>query len=189
MEREALMQPFVKVFAAPGIDSHTDEQGVFNSGAGFDPKAPTLKTPPYDWYNEAPTQHYETENFVGNFAATKAPDVKSLAIRKRGISPWEGFFPGKRQSVIYQHPGGIADMNPGADSRIAGGPGSASSFCRLHGVRDNRGMKLPVLPQEVSRGGKAPIPTGGGGHEPLAAPMKPKIAGWPTIFSFRAKGA
>lgn len=180
-------KPFVKVFAAPGIDSHPDEQGVFNSGAGFDPQAPTAKTQPWDWYNEAPTQHYETENFVGNFGATKAPDASKLKIRKRGLSPWGGFGPGMRASLTYQHPGGIADMNPGADRLIAGGPGAASSFCRLHGVRDNRGMKLPVLPQEVNRGGLAPVPSGGGGHDPLAAPLRPKIPGWPTIFAFRSK--
>lgn len=179
--------PFVKVFGSPGIDSHTDEVGLFNSGAGLSPHTGTAKASPWDWWNEAPTQHYETENLIGNFSATKAPNAKSIAVRKRGLSPWEGFFPGKRASVIYQHPGGIADMNPGADSRIAGGPGAASSFCRMHGVRDNRGMKLPVLPQEITRGGLAPMPTGGGGHDSLSAPLKPKVPGWPTIFSFRPK--
>lgn len=177
-------QPFVKVFAAPGIDSQTGEFGVLASGAGHRPDAPTFKASPYDWYNEAPTQHYETENLVGNFPATKAPPANSMAIRRRGFTPWGGFFPGKRAAVSHQHPGGIADMNPGASSQIAGGPGAASSFCRLHGVRDNRGMKLPVLPQEVTRGGLANIPTGGGSHDPLVAPMKPRIPGWPTIFAF-----
>jgi len=177
--------PFVKVFAAPGIDSHTSETGVFNSGAGFDPNAPTLKTPPWDWTNEAPTQSYGTENLVGNFGATKAPDAQSLKVRRRGLAPFGGFFPGKRASLAYQHPGGIADMNPGASSRIAGGPGAASSFCRLSNPSKDRGLKLPVLPNQVAPGLPAPIPTGGGSHEPLAAPLMPRVPGWPTIFSFR----
>jgi hypothetical protein len=180
-------EPFVKVFAAPGIDSHPSEQGLFNSGAGFDPTATTLKAAPYDWLNEAPTQSYQTENFIGNFTATKAPDAQSLSIRKRGVSPWGGFFPGKRASLIYQHPGGIADMNPGASARVAGGKGSASSLVRTHGVRNNRGMKLPVLPQEVTRGGSAPMPSGGGSHEPLTAPILSKVPGWPSIFKMSAK--
>jgi hypothetical protein len=176
--------PFVKVFAAPGIDSHISEQGVFNSGAGLDPHAPTTKTPPYDWSNESPSQGYETEHLVGNFGATKAPTAKSIAVRRRGFSPFGGFFPGKNISLSYQHPGGIADINPGASSLIAGGPSSASSLVRLNGGKINRGMKLPILPQQIVRGGVAGMPSGGGSHEPLVAPLMPKVAGWPTIFSF-----
>jgi hypothetical protein len=180
-------EPFVKVFAAPGIDSHPSEQGVFNSGAGFDPTATTSKTPPYDWGNEAPSQNYETENLVGGFDATKAPTAHALGVRRRGVSPWGGHFPGKQAAMTFQHPGGIADMNPGASARIAGGPGQASSMVRLHGVRSNRGMKLPVLPQEVTRGGSLPIPVGGGSHDPLVAPLMPKVPGWPSIFNIVVK--
>lgn len=175
-------EPFVKVYAAPGIDSHPQEFGVYNSGAGRAPETTTLKTPPYDWFNEAPSQGYHTENLIGNFDATKAPHANQMAVRKRGVSPWGGFFPGKRIALAYQHPGGIADMNPGASSRISGGPGAASSLVRTHGVRNNRGMKLPVLPPSVTRGGSAPVPSGGGSHEPLTAPILPKIPGWPSIF-------
>ncbi|SRR6266849_207228 len=176
---------FVKVFAAPGIDSHPTEQGVFNSGAGFDPVAPTLKTPPYDWLNEAPSQGYETENLIGNFGATKAKTIKNIAIRRRGISPWGGFFHGGRQALAMQHPGGITDHNAGCSSIIAGGPGAASTFARIHGGRSQRGMKLPILPQEVKRGGAQAFPLGGGSHEPLVAPLTPKVPGFVSIFQFR----
>jgi hypothetical protein len=179
--------PFVKVFAAPGIDSHPSEVGVFASGAGREPETSTFKSAPYDWFNEAPSQGYHTENLIGGFDATKAPPATSMSIRKRGVSPWGGFFPGKRAALIYQHPGGIADMNPGASSRIAGGPGQASSLVRTHGVRNNRGMKLPVLPATVTRGGSAPVPSGGGSHEPLTAPILPKVPGWPSIFKVSMK--
>lgn len=180
-------EPFVKVFAAPGIDSHPQEFGVYNSGAGRAPETTTLKTPPYDWFNEAPSQNYQTENFIGNFGATKAQPANQIAIRKRGVSPWGGFFPGKRAALTFQHPGGIADMNPGASARIAGGPGGASSMVRTHGVRNNRGMKLPVLPPSITRGGSAPVPSGGGSHEPLTAPILPKVPGWPSIFKVTAQ--
>jgi hypothetical protein len=172
--------PFVKVFAAPGIDSHPDEVGVYASGAGRD--AGSFKVAPYDWLNESPEQGYATGNLIADNMATKAKPINSISIRRRGVSPWGGFFPGKQASIIYQHPGGIADMNPGASSTIAGGPGAASSFVRLHGVRGNRGMKLPTLPQEVTRGGNQPFPAGGGSHEPLTAPLIPKVPGWPSIF-------
>lgn len=177
------MQPFVKVFAAPGIDSHPAEVGVFNSGAAFDPGAPTLKTPPYDWGNEAPSQDLDTEHLVGGYVATKAPVAASLKIRRRGLSPWGGAY----LSVHgQQHPGGITDLNPGSGSVIAGGVGQASSFCRINAknAANNRRMKLPVLPQTAVRAGVSAFPTGGGSHEPLVAPMMPKVPGWPTIFGF-----
>lgn len=180
------MQPFVKMFAAPGIDSSTSEQGLFNSGAGLDPNAPTMKTAPFDWGNETASQGYQAEHLVGNYGATKAPDATSMKIRKRGLSPFGGFFPGKRQSIAYQHPGGIADMNPGANSMIAGGTNRGVVFCRVNsaGASPTRRMKLPTLPQKVTRGGVSKFPTGGGSHEPLVAPMQPQIQGWPTIFKF-----
>jgi hypothetical protein len=179
--------PFVKVFAAPGIDSHPDEVGVYASGAGRD--AGAFKVAPYDWLNESPEQGYATGQLISGYEATKAPPINSISIRRRGISPWGGFFPGKKSAIIYQHPGGIADMNPGASSTIAGGPGAASSMCRISGVRNNRGMKLPVLPQEVTRGGNQPFPAGGGSHEPLTAPMIPKVPGWPSIFKVSVQSA
>lgn len=185
--------PFVKVFAAPGIDSHTDEQGVFNSGAGFDPKAPTLKTPPYDWLNEAPEQGYAAGHLIGigSNDATKSKPAHALSVRRRGISPWGGFFHGGRQALAFQHPGGITDHNAGASSLIAGGPGSASSLVRISGGRNDRAMKLPVLPQQSKRGGLIAMPAGGGSHDPLVAPFLPNVPGWPSIFMFRnaPKGA
>jgi hypothetical protein len=177
---------FVKVFAAPGIDSTTHEQGVFNSGAGFDPNAPTLKTPPYDWNKENPALGYGTGRLVGNYPETTAPDATSLKVRKRGLSPFGGPFSGTGSILSHQHPGGIADMNPGAGSLIAGGRGQASSFCRVNGkyADVNRRLKLPVLPVPAPRGGVTSFPSGGGSHEPLTAPLQPQISGWPTIFKF-----
>jgi hypothetical protein len=184
---------FVKVFAAPGIDSAPEEFGVRSSGAAFDPGTAPPQTSPYDWLNESPSQSYQTEEFIAGYPATRAKPANQIAVRKRGVSPWGGFFPGKRAALARQHPGGIADMDPGASSHIAGGKGAASSMVRLHGVRNNRGMKLPVLPQEVTRGGLAPVPSGGGSHEPLTAPMIPKVPGWPSIFKIvpmhEAKGS
>jgi hypothetical protein len=46
-------------------------------------------------------------------------------------------------------------------------------------------MKLPVLPVETKRGGLAPMPQGGGSHEPLTAPLKSNVPGFPSIFMFR----
>ena len=183
------MQPFVKVYATPGIDSHPNEQGVFNSGAAFDPTAQTLKTPPYDWGNEAPEQGYETGELIGigSSGATKTKPANALSIRRRGISPWGGFFHGGRQALAMQHPGGIVDHNAGASALIAGGPGSASSMVRISGGRSTRGMKLPVLPQQTKRGSAAAMPTGGGSHDPLVAPLSPNVPGWPSIFMFRNK--
>jgi hypothetical protein len=182
-----MAQPFVKVFAAPGIDSDPRETGVFNSGAAFDPNAQTLKTPPYDWLNEAPEQGYETGQLVGNGSngATKGKPANSISVRRRGISPWGGFFHGGRNALAMQHPGGIVDTNTGASSLIAGGPGQASTFARVHGGRSNRGMKLPVLPQETKRGGQIAFPAGGGSHEPLVSPLQPNVPGFVSIFMFR----
>lgn len=179
--------PFVKVFGAPGIDSHPSEVGVYNSGAGLHPNTETYKTAPYDWLNESPEQGYEHGEFIGSGSqgVTKTKQANSLQIRKRGISPWGGFFHGGRASLAMQHPGGIVDTNTGASSMIAGGAGQASSFVRLHGGRDDRGMKLPVLPQETKRSGIAPFPAGGGTHDPLAAPLQSKVPGFPSIFMFR----
>jgi hypothetical protein len=184
-------QPFVKVYAAPGIDSDTYEYGVFNSGAAFDPQAPTYKTPPYDWLNEAPEQGYKPGKLIGDGdkGATISKPANQMSIRKRGVSPWGGFYPGQAEALAFQHPGGIADMNPGASRLIAGGVGQASSMVRVHGVRNNRGMKLPVLPQEVTRGGIAPLPSGGGSHEPLTAPLLSKVPTWPSIFKVTIKAA
>lgn len=179
-----------KLFAAPGIDSGVEEYGVFASGAGRAPHTATTKASPTDWGNEAPTQSYETENFVSGYPETKAPSANSLQVRRRGKAPFGGFFAGARASLAYQHPGGITDHNAGADHLIAGGPGAASTFCRVNVLprKKGQGMKLPVLPTQVVRGGLAGIPSGGGGHEPLAAPLQPKISGWKGIFSFRNPG-
>lgn len=181
---------FVKVFASPGVDSHPNEQGVFTSGAAFDPGAPTLKTPPYDWFNEAPEQGYAIGHLVGPGLdpgrATAAPQANHLGVRKRGVSPWGGFMSeGGRSSLSMQHVGGNVDHNAGASSLIAGGPGSASSLVRINRGGPSRGMKLPLLPQAVKRGGMTQFPAGGGSHDNLAAPLKPMVPGFVSIFQFR----
>lgn len=177
---------FVKTYASPGIDSGPAEFGIFVSGAAQHPITRTFKVNPWDWFNESASQGYSTEKLVGGFSATQAPTVDTLKIRRRGVSPFGGMFMQHPHSL--QHPGGIADLNPGADYRIAGGKGQASSMVRVSAPTDampNRGMKLPTLPRGASRGGVANIPTGGTFDSSPAVPLMPKIAGWPTIFSFR----
>lgn len=191
--------PFIKVFAAPGVDSSVNETGIFNSGAGLHPATQTLKTPPYDWLNEAPEQGYASGFLIGNGAgksATKSKPAHALSVRKRGVSPWGGFFAGGRAALAMQHPGGIVDTNTGASSMIAGGAGQASTFVRVQQVGDRngrktRGMKLPVLPTQTKRGGVSPFPAGGGSHDAMAAPLQPNVPGFPSIFMFRnqPKGA
>ncbi len=178
-----------KMFAAPGIDSHPLDVGIFNSGAGRAPDTETAKAAPTDWSNESPTQNRTAGRLVGNFEATAASGANSMAIRRRGLAPFGGFFAG-RNSLAVQHPGGIVDHNAGADHLIAGGPGAASTFCRVNITQQkhNRGAKLPIMPRMLQRGTVAQIPAGGGQYEPLVAPLQPKISGWPTIFSF-TKGA
>lgn len=181
-----------KVFAAPGIDSPASEFGVFNSGAGRAPNTETGKVEPYDWRNDNPTLDSDDNRMVGNFGATASGGANRLAIRRRGLAPFGGFVSGgNRHLVAMQHSGGIVDHNAGADHFIAGGPGAASTFCRVNIVspKTNRGAKLPVLPPMPSRGGVQAIPGGGGSHEPLTAPLQPKISGWPTIFNFSDKKA
>jgi hypothetical protein len=180
-----------KLFAAPGIDSGVDEYGINNSGAGRHPDAKTTKAAPTDWSNESPVQNHATGRLVGNYSATQAPNAKSMAIRRRGLAPFGGFFPGKRSGLSMQHPGGIVDHNAGADHLIAGGTGQASSMCRVNviGRKSDAGMKLPVMPSTITRGGISAIPSGGGSHEPLTAPLQPKVSGWASIFAFRKAGA
>jgi hypothetical protein len=183
--------PIVKMYASPGIDSVPQEVGVFASGAGFRPDSPTFKAKPYDWANESRDQGYATGRLIGNFAATQAKNANRLKIRRRGKAPFGGTFipPGNPHS--QQHIGGITDMNPGASHLIAGGPGAASTFVRMNTSKEktNRGAKLPVMPNRVTRGGVLPLPTGGGFDAALAAPLTSKVSGWPTIFSFRNAGA
>lgn len=183
-------QPLVfKMFAAPGIDSVPTEVGVFNSGAALAPDHPTAKASPTDWANESVEQNYSAGRLVGNYEATQAKGANSIAIRRRGLAPFGGFFAGK-QSLNVQHLGGIVDHNAGADHLIAGGPSAAATFCRVNITQQkhNRGAKLPIMPRMIQRGKLASIPAGGGSHEPLVAPLQPKVSGWPTIFSF-TKGA
>ena len=176
---------FVKTFAAPGIDSKPTEFGILASGAGQHPTVPTFKVNPWDWYNESASQGYSTERLVGNFPATQAPTMDKMKIRRRGVDPWGGTFAMHPHSL--QHPGGITDMNPGADYMIAGGRGAASSMVRLsiRNANVSQGMKLPVLPPGATRAGLAPMPTGGNFDGSPATPLLPTVAGWPTIFSFR----
>jgi hypothetical protein len=181
-------QPFVKVFATPGIDSDPSEQGVFNSGAGLHPHTQTLKTKPYDWLNESREQGYGAGFLVGagdTNSQTKSKQANQLSVRRRGIAPWGGFFKGGRAHSAMQHRGGIVDSNTGASGLIAGGPGQASTLVRVQGGRVDRNMKLPVLPTQTKRGGVAPMPQGGGSHDPLTAPLKSNVPGFPSIFMFR----
>ena len=180
---------FVKTFASPGIDSVPDETGVFASGAGLRPDSKTFKIYPWDWYNESSSQGHSTEKLIGGFSITQAPTMDKMKVRRRGVDPFGGLFVQHPHSE--QHPGGIVDMNPGADYKVAGGKGQASSMVRLNvsPSRPNVGMKLPVLPAGATRGGLAPIPTGGTFDGSPAVPVKPRISGWPTIFSFRSSPA
>jgi hypothetical protein len=182
---------FVKVFASPGIDSTPGEFGVIASGAAFPPVAGTYKTPPWDWANDAPEQGNEPGRLVGNFSATTAPVAADLKVRRRGLSPFGGSFQSPGNPHSQQHTGGIVDMNPGASFLIAGGPGAASSMVRLQSKikKPNLGMKLPVLSNAVQRGGVVPLPAGGSADAGLAAPLMPKLTGWPTIFAFRNPAA
>jgi hypothetical protein len=181
---------YYKLFAAPGIDSQITEQGLISSGAGLHPDTVTEKASPTDWQNESPSQGYATDRFIGNFAATQAPNPTSLRVRRRGLSPFGGTFPGKSGTLAYQHPGGISDMNPGASSLIAGTGNSTPPICRVNTHNPKtRGMRLPVLPTQIVRGGQGVMPTGGGSHEPLTAPLQPRVSGWASIFSFRSNKA
>jgi len=179
-----------KMFASPGIDSPVEEFGVYNSGAGRAPSTETGKLEPTDWKNDNPSLDSDTNKFIGNFGGTESGGADRIAVRRRGLAPFGGFFQGgNRHLIAMQHSGGIVDHNAGADHFIAGGPGAASAFCRVNvgSKKTNRGAQLPVMPPVLPRAGLEPIPTGGGSHEPLTAPLKPRIAGWPTIFSFSAK--
>lgn len=192
---------FVRVYAAPGIDSPTTDQGILSSGAGAHPsslpKLSARNASPVDWANESAAQGGATEHLVAGYAATKSPNANSLKVRVRGISPWGSKFvssvkvkqapgrPGAPDSS--QHPQGNADLNPGAGSMIAGGRGAASTFVRtkIRDPKNRQGMKLPVLPGQAQRGGAIPIPSGGGvlGTGP-AAPVTPLIPGLNSIFKF-----
>lgn len=178
-----------KMFASPGIDSPVTDFGVFGSGAGRAPDTETTKASPTDWKNDNPTLDSDDNQFIGNYS-TPSGGANKLGIRRRGLAPFGGHFAGgNRHFIAMQHSGGIVDHNAGADHLIAGGPGAASTFCRVNvgSKKGNRGAQLPVLPPIAGRGGLQPLPTGGGSHEPLTAPLQPKISGWPTIFSFSAK--
>lgn len=178
-----------KMFASPGIDSPVEEFGVYNSGAGRAPDTETGKASPTDWLNDNPTLDSDNNLFVAGFTGTRSGGAANLAIRRRGLAPFGGFFPGRRMDISHQHSGGIVDHNAGADRLIAGGAGEASMFCRVNvgSQKVNRGAKLPILPLQLPRAGVSPLPSGGGSHEPLTAPLQPKISGWPTIFSFTVK--
>lgn len=189
----------MKRFAAPGIDTGLMDQGVFNSGAGFAPDAPQVLNPSYaplDWASNNPTIDHATENLIGNFDATKAPDASTIRTRRRGISPWGGAYDNYGYGTNRQKSGGIVDLNLGADNRVAGGKGQASSFVRVSGPKKpDEGMKLPVLPKQVVRGGPMASPTGGGVMGTGApAPVQPKVYGFPSIIKIlvnpaSAKGA
>lgn len=179
--------PLVKVFAAPGIDSHPSEQGVFNSGSGFGPQAPTAKTGPHDWASISREQTNETGELIAGFPQSKAPTAASLKIRKRGISPFTGNF--KTAVPTVQKRGGIADMNPGAGNKIAGGKAAGSSLVRTK-FRDNKQNTRPVYTQPPAqrRGLQVPLPTGGSHTTSGQVPVLP-TTGAASIFGFIAQGS
>lgn len=192
MEGASLMQnPIVKMYASPGIDSVPQEVGVFSSGAGMRPDAPTFKAQPYDWKNDGTNQGHTSGRLIGNFSATQAKTADQLKIRRRGVSPFGGQYKSPGNPHSMKHSGGSFDMNPGSSHLIAGGPGQASTFVRTQTkqTKPDRGMKLPVLSHAVTRGGLVPIPTGGGFDAALSAPLASTITGWPTIFAFRKAGS
>lgn len=120
--------------------------------------------------------------------------------RKRGISPWGGFFTsvsgrkanlstnsgsGVRSDAVMK-PGGTADLNPGADNSIAGGilgATQASTMVRLNGGRGNRNMRLPVMPDAAQPSKVRMTPGGAGPDGGIAAPLIPQIPGFPGIFN------
>lgn len=180
-------QPFVRHYAAPGIDSNLEEFGIRSSGAGLHPETVTLKSAPYDWGGINPTAHYDVSELVNGYLETKAPSADRIRVRVRGIDPFGGFFPGKHPNVNYKA-GGVADTNTGLSSMIAGGPGQASSLVRVGKVLPTQGMKLPVLPAEARRGGAMKMPAGGSTTGEAPAPFTPKVAGFPGIFGFIKQG-
>ncbi len=174
-------------FAAPGVDTGTFDQGAYKSGAGLPLESPQVQnpnSPPWDWGSNNPLIDHATSNLVGNFDATKTPNASTIRIRRRGITPWGGSFDNYGVGRNAQKSGGIVDTNTGADIRISGGKGQASSFVRVNGPRkSDEGMKLPVLPKQVVRGGVVLTPTGGGIMGTGApAPIQPKVYGFPSII-------
>ncbi|HTD18620.1 MAG TPA: hypothetical protein VK667_03720 [Ktedonobacteraceae bacterium] len=186
MATSAKNKPFTRQFAAPGIDSDISDYGIYSSGAGFHPEETTTKTSPYDWTNENPTFGHKTAELVNGYSATRAQTIDQARVRIRGICPWGGKLPNRKEYAY--HPGGSVDVNAGAGSMIAGGRGSASSMVRVQKASPTRGMKLPVLPDEMRRGGPSPMPIGGSADTSPAPPFAPKVSGMPSIFGFLKKG-
>lgn len=176
----------MKAFASPGIDSNPDEHGVYNSGAGLRPDTPVSKTHalPPDWGSNNPLIDHVTSNLIGGFDATAAPDASTIRVRRRGVSPFGGSFDRFGSGINANKSGGTSDMNTGASGLIAGGKGQASSFVRVQGPKkQDEGMKLPVLPKQVIRGGVTATPSGGGVMGTGApAPIQPKVYGFPSII-------
>lgn len=193
------MQASIVRFASPGIDAGTFDQGAYKSGAGLSLDSPQVQNPnaaPYDWSSKNPLVGHETGHLIAGFDATRAPDAASMRTRRRGISPWGGAVNDYFEPRNVEKSGGIADMNTGADMRIAGGKGQASSFVRVSGPKKpDEGMKLPTLPRQVVRGGVLATPTGGGVMGTGApAPVQPKVYGFPAVIKVlinptAAKGA
>lgn len=172
---------FTKRYASPGIDDAGDF-GVLSSGAGLLPGDITgiQKASPSDWSALNPDIGLSTGRLIGNNAGTQATPINETRSRKRGISPFGGYFPtGGPQRTIKV--GGIADLNTGADSLIAGGKAQASSMVRFNG-RNVKAMRLPVIPMQVTRGGIAKTPSGGQspGFGP-AVPTLPQLKQFPSI--------
>src|SRR5713101_1335838 len=150
--RQVQINPPFKRYAAPGIDSTIKEQGVVSSAAGSAfvvNEGQPFKSSPGDWISFGAQQDHATEELIKGFNATEALKADDLKTRKRGVSPWGGKFVTAVPTITKR--GGIADMNPGAGSYIAGGASAASRFVRIKTMQPDRGMKLPILPQETKR--------------------------------------
>lgn len=191
--------------ASPGVDGFHN-WGPFASGASTSGFASVTKAGrvPSDWASNDPNWGHPGGGGVGSiFPSVKG--AKAIRNRKRGISPFEGFFSSvsgrsgkvnvesgsglKADSVMK--PGGIVDLNPGADNAIAGGvmgAGQASTLVRLHGVRGDRNMRLPVMPPAAARSGEPMNPAGGAQDAGPMAPLMPQVAGMPSIFGFFSAG-
>lgn len=168
-------------FASPGIDD-TTLIGVFASSAGFPPdKAVSSNAAPQDWGSANPTATTASGGGIGSIFPKSKP-ASAMRTRRRGFTIWGGFWPHQKSSEVGVKPGGIADMNPGVSMTTAGGRTQASSLVRVNTIgRPGRGMKLPQLPSQVTRGGLVPVPAGGFSPGP-PVPMIPRIPGFDSIF-------
>lgn len=179
----------MRLFASPGIDSPTDEVGIFNSGAGQTPNSPAAlpDTPgrsavPSDWSSNNPLWDKVRGFLIGNYGATASKAADATRVRARGVSPFGGSGKPWKHGYYQEKAQGTTDFNLGASSHIAGGSSQAATMVRVNGARKkNEGQKLPILPADATRGGSLPVPAGGF-VSGLAAPLVPQVPGLPSIF-------